>query len=106
MFKSLITTEMEAKKNIHPGEILELEFLIPMNISAYRLAKEIGVQQTRISQILKGQRSITADTAIRFSRFFGTTAEFWMNLQREFDLRNARLEKQAEFDQIKPYKAA
>jgi len=91
------------KTNIHPGEILQEEFLNPMNLSAYKLSKEIGVQQTRISQILKEKRSITADTAIRLSKFFGTTEEFWMNLQREYDLRNAHKEKESEFSQIEKF---
>ncbi|MFY0653347.1 MAG: HigA family addiction module antidote protein [Cyclobacteriaceae bacterium] len=91
------------KKNIHPGEILEQEFLIPMNLTAYKLAKSVGVQQTRISQIIKEKRSVTADTAIRFSKFFGTSEEFWMNLQREYDLRNAYQEKEAEFANIQKF---
>ena len=74
-----------------------------MNVSAYRLSKEIGVQQTRISQIIKEKRSITADTAIRLAKFFGTTEEFWMNLQREYDLRVAHSEKEDEFEKIKQY---
>lgn len=94
---------MEEIINIHPGEILQKEFLEPMKISAYKLAKEIGVQQTRIGQIIKGSRSITADSAIRFAKFFGTTEEFWMNLQREYDLRKARAEKQIEFEHIKRF---
>lgn len=94
------------KKKIHPGEILEEEFLKPMNLTAYKLAKEIGVQQTRISQIVKEKRAITADTAIRLSRFFGTTEEFWMNLQREYDLRNAHAEKEEEFKRIKKFELA
>ncbi|MEM6816839.1 MAG: HigA family addiction module antitoxin [Bacteroidota bacterium] len=94
------------KDNIHPGEILEEEFLKPMNLTAYRLAKEIGVQQTRISQIIKEKRAITADTAIRFSRFFGTTEEFWMNLQREYDLRIAHSEKEKDFNSIKRFETA
>jgi antitoxin HigA-1 len=94
------------KTNIHPGEILQEEFLVPMNISAYKLAKSIGVQQTRISQILKEKRSITADTAIRFSKFFGTTEEFWMNIQREYDLRNAHFEKESEFELIEKFEIA
>lgn len=89
--------------NIHPGEILEKEFLEPMGLTAYRLAKEIGVQQTRISQIVSEKRSVTADTAIRLSRFFGTSEEFWMNLQREYDLRKEHQEKQAEFDRIQRF---
>ena len=89
--------------NIHPGEVLMEEFMKPMGITAYRLAKEIGVQQTRISLILKAKRSITADTSIRLSKFFGTTEEFWMNLQREFDLRKSHNENQAEFDLIRRF---
>ncbi len=91
--------------NIHPGTILQEEFLEPMCVSAYRLAKSIDVQQTRISLILKGKRGITADTAIRFSRFFGTTPEFWMNLQREYDLRKAKLEMGEVVDKIVPLSA-
>ncbi|WP_350075311.1 HigA family addiction module antitoxin [Imperialibacter sp.] len=94
---------MKTINNIHPGEILQLEFLEPMGLTAYRLAKEIGVQQTRISQIMGGKRSITADTAIRLSRFFGSTEEFWMNLQREYDLRKEHAEKQSEFDKIQKF---
>jgi len=74
---------------IHPGEILHLEFLEPMNISAYCLSKDIGVTQTRIREILSGKRSITADTALRLSRYFGNSAQFWLNLQTQYDLRQA-----------------
>ena len=88
--------------NIHPGEILDIEFMKPLGVSAYRLAKSIGVQQTRISLILKGKRGISADTAIRFSRFFGTSPEFWMNLQREYDLRKAKAELKETIDNIVP----
>ncbi len=77
---------MEKLKNIHPGEILLEEFLIPMNISAYRLSKDIDIPQTRISQIIKGNRRITADTALRLSAYFGTTAKFWLGLQDDYDL--------------------
>lgn len=89
--------------NIHPGEILKEEFLIPMNLTAYKLAIGIGVQQTRISQIIKGARSITADTAIRLAKFFGTSEAFWLNLQREYDLRQAKEAKQDEFDSIQRF---
>ena len=82
----IITDEDEKLPNIHPWEILKEDFLDAMNISAYRLAKEINVPETRISEIIHGKRSITADTAIRFSKFFGTTAEFWLNLQNLYDL--------------------
>jgi len=93
---------MKNLANIHPGEILQEEFLIPMGISAYKLSKSIGVQQTRISLILKGERGITADTAMRLSKYFGTTPEFWMNLQREYDLRKVKSEIKEIIDNIVP----
>lgn len=91
--------------NIHPGEILEKEFLEPLGITAYKLSKAIGVQQTRISLIIKEERGITADTAIRFARFFGTTPQFWMNLQVEYDLRKTAYEKENAFSEIVPFSA-
>ena len=78
---------MEKINNITPGEILLEEFLKPLKISAYRLAKDTGMPATRVSQILKGKRRITADTALRLSRYFGNSADFWMGIQDEFDLR-------------------
>ena len=93
---------MENISNVHPGETLEKEFLEPLNITAYRLSKAIGVQQTRISLIIKGERGITADTAIRFSKFFGTSPEFWMNLQRDYDLRRVKFEIKEIIDSIVP----
>ena len=78
--------------NIHPGEILRLEFLEPLDITPYRLSKDIGVAQTRISEILSEKRSITADTALRLSRYFGNSAQFWLNLQTHYDLRHAQEE--------------
>jgi addiction module HigA family antidote len=92
---------MEQLKNIHPGEVLLEEFLVPMKISAYRLAKETYLPQTRISEIIKGRRRITADTAIRFSLFFGNTPQFWLGLQDDFDLEAERRQKQDEFSAIK-----
>ena len=74
---------------IHPGEILLGEFLHPMGISQYRLAKDISVPQRRISEIVQGKRSITADTALRFGRYFGMEAQFWLNLQSRYNLQNA-----------------
>ena len=71
---------------IHPGEILLEEFLVPMEISQYRLAKDISVPARRINEIVHGKRSISADTALRLSRYFGTTERFWMNLQTRYDL--------------------
>ncbi|MBK9744707.1 MAG: HigA family addiction module antidote protein [Saprospiraceae bacterium] len=72
--------------NIHLGEILEKEFLKPMGITAYKLSQAINVSQTRTSQILKGKRRITADTALRLSKFFGPSTKFWLGLQNEFDI--------------------
>ena len=75
---------------IHPGEILDEEFLRPMNITQYRLAKSIGVDARRVHAIVHGQRSITAETALLFSRFFGNSAAFWMGLQSQYDLETAQ----------------
>jgi addiction module HigA family antidote len=94
---------MEKLNNIHPGEILLEEFLIPMNISAYRLAKEIFIPQTRISEIIKGNRRITADTALRLSMFFGNSAKFWLGLQDDYDLEEEKNQKENEIKQIKPF---
>jgi antitoxin HigA-1 len=77
---------MTKLKNIHPGEVLLEEFLIPFEITAYRLAKDIGIPQTRISEILKGNRRITADTALRLSKYLGNSAKFWLGLQDDYDL--------------------
>ena len=77
---------MAVLKNIHPGEVLQEEFLVPMGISAYKLSRDIGIPQTRVSQILKGNRRITADTALRLSKYFGISAKFWLGLQDDFDL--------------------
>jgi addiction module HigA family antidote len=77
---------MATLKNIHPGEILSEEFLIPFNITAYKLAKDIGIPQTRLAEIIKGNRRITADTALRFSKYFGNSAKFWLGLQDDYDL--------------------
>lgn len=71
---------------IHPGEILEEEFLKPLNITPYRLSKDISVPPIRISEIIRGMRAISADTALRFGRYFGTSPEFWLNLQNKYDL--------------------
>jgi addiction module HigA family antidote len=77
---------MSKLNNIHPGEILEEEFLKPMGITAYKLSQAIGVPQTRTSQIIKGRRRITADTALRLAKFFGTSSKFWLGLQNDFDI--------------------
>jgi len=72
--------------NIHPGEILLEEFLKPMEITAYRFSKDVGIPQTRTSQIIKGKRRITADTALRLSKYFGTSVKFWLGLQNDYDI--------------------
>lgn len=92
---------MEKLLNIHPGEILLEEFLKPLNISAYRLSKDIGIPQTRTSEIIKGRRSITADTALRLSYYFGNSAKFWLGLQNDFDLEEERKIKKNDFKRIK-----
>ncbi|MFZ6050637.1 HigA family addiction module antitoxin [Halocola ammonii] len=93
---------MKKLRNIHPGEVLKEEFLEPLDISAYRLSKETFIPQTRISQIVKGHRRITADTALRLARFFGTTPKFWLNLQDDYDLEEERSKKKKELDKIDP----
>jgi addiction module HigA family antidote len=94
---------MKKLPNIHPGEILLEEFFRPLNITAYRLAKETKMPATRISEILKGKRSISVDTALRLSKFFGNSAEFWLGLQVEYDLREERLIKEKELNEIRTY---
>ena len=84
-----MTHTSERLPPIHPGEILDEEFLRPMNVSQYRLAKSIGVDARRIHAIVHGERSITAETALLFSRFFGNSAGFWMGLQSQYDLETA-----------------
>jgi len=89
-----------------PGEILASEFLEPMGLTQYRLAQEIHVPQTRIAAIIKSGRAITADTALRLSRFFGTSVEFWLNLQSQYDADLARLEIGDELESIRPFEMA
>jgi len=91
---------MKRLPNIHPGEILHEEFLKPLNITAYRLAKETNIPQTRISEILKKKRRITADTALRFSKFFGNSPAFWLGLQNDFDLEEEKYKISKELDKI------
>ena len=94
---------MKKIKNIHPGEVLKEEFLKPLNISAYKLCMDINVPQTRISEIIKGNRSITADTAIRLSQYFGNSANFWLGLQNDFDIEDEMIQKGSEIKLIKKY---
>ncbi|MBN2862217.1 MAG: HigA family addiction module antidote protein [Bacteroidales bacterium] len=94
---------MERLSSIHPGEVLLEEFLKPNNISAYRLSKDIGIPQTRTSAIIKGNRSITADTALRLSYYFGNSAKFWLGLQNDFDLEEQKKIKSRELKRIKRF---
>ena len=92
---------METLSNISPGEILQEEFLIPLGISQYRLAKELNIPQTRISGIINSSRRITADTALRLSLFFGNSAKFWLGLQNDFDIENVKNIQSSLYQQIK-----
>src|SRR5690606_12962911 len=94
---------MERLKNTHPGEILLYEFLEPLEITAYRLSKDLRIPQTRISEILKGNRRITADTALRLSKYFGNSAKFWLGLQDDYDIEAERISKQNDLDQIEVF---
>ena len=96
---------MKRLKNIHPGEILQAEFLIPLGLSAYKLSKDVGIPQTRVSEILKGNRRITADTALRLSRYFGNSAKFWLGLQDDFDIEEEGQLKSKELESIERYQS-
>ncbi|MEO8417039.1 MAG: HigA family addiction module antitoxin [Ginsengibacter sp.] len=91
---------MSKLKNIHPGEVLKEEFLEPLGITAYRLSKDTFIPQTRISEILKGKRRVTADSALRFAKYFGTSAKFWLGLQDDYDLEEEGINKKSELDEI------
>lgn len=92
---------MNKLPNIHPGEILSEEFLNPLNITAYRLSKDTDIPQTRISQIIKGKRRITADTALRLASYLGTSAKFWLGLQDDYDIEEERVVKKDILNRIK-----
>ena len=94
---------MKKLKNIHPGEILLEEFLIPLGISAYRVSKETNIPQTRISAIIKGNRRITADTALRLSKYFGNSAKFWLGLQDDFDIEEENAHLKNELNSIQQF---
>ncbi len=91
---------MERLRNITPGEILLDEFLIPLGISQYRLSKDLDIPQTRVSEIVKGNRRITADTAVRLSAYFGNSAKFWLGLQDDYDIENEMTQKSREVKRI------
>ncbi len=88
---------------VHPGVILRESFLRPLGITAYRLSKETGVDQTRVSQILNGKRAITADTSLRFSKFFGLEESFWLQAQIAYDLEHAKERISSQLEAIRPY---
>ena len=94
---------MKKLKNIHPGEVLLEEFLIPLEISCYRLAKNLNIHQTRISEITKGNRRITADTALRLDQYFENSAKFWLGIQDDFDIEDGFLLKKSILKSIKPF---
>lgn len=96
---------MESSDPITPGELLEEEFLVPMGLSKYRLAKEIGVPTGRIGQIVAGKRRITADTDLRLCRFFGLSDGYWLRAQNAYDTEVARRKIAQELDRIRPWKA-
>lgn len=101
---NLSNSETESDlSSIHPGEVLREDFLTPMHLTAYQLSQSIGVPQTRISEILKGKRSITADTAHRLARFFGTSAQLWLGLQNQYDLEKTEAKNRAEYERISAY---
>lgn len=93
---------MKRLKNIHPGEVLMDEFLAPLNITPYRLSKDIAIPQTRVSAILKGKRRITADTALRLSKYFGNSAKFWLGLQADYDIEEEQVTKKKNLEFISP----
>ncbi len=93
--------EMLRLANIHPGEVLGEEFLKPLGITPYRLAKETRIPQTRISEILRKKRRITADTALRLSRYFGNSPQFWLGLQNDYDLEEEKLRIEEELKAIR-----
>jgi len=92
---------------VHPGEVLEAEFLEPMGITMYRLAKETGMPADRVGRIVRGTRAITGETALRLARFFGTTPDFWINLQARYDLEVAKDQIGRDVErEIRPWRAA
>jgi addiction module HigA family antidote len=96
---------MDRLKNVHPGEILIEEFLRPMEISQTRLAHSIGVPPRRINEIVLGKRGITADTALRLAKVFGTSVQFWMGLQDEYEVREAQSAIKEQLERMMPIAA-
>ena len=99
-------TKSRGNWRVHPGEILREEFLKPLGLSAYELAKRLHVPAPRINDIVLERRGISADTAVRLSRFFGTTEHFWLNLQAAFEVNRVMAEQASEIERIQPRTAA
>ena len=95
---------MKKLANVHPGEMLFSEFLEPLEITAYRLSKDLKIPQTRISEIIKGNRRVTADTALRLSKYFGNSAKFWLGIQDDFDIEQGKETKEFELKEIKQFR--
>jgi addiction module HigA family antidote len=95
-------TEQRINQPMHPGRVLELEFLEPLEITPYRLAKDIEVDPPRVYSLVRGKRAISADTALRLGRYFGTSAEFWLNLQSHYDLEVAEDRSGESISKIQP----
>ncbi|MGV9825315.1 HigA family addiction module antitoxin [Gordonia sp. NPDC003429] len=106
MSNSLTTTDGDLIKPIHPGEVLMEDFIEGFGITQNKLAVAIGVPPRRINEIVHGKRGITADTAVRLSKYFGTSAEFWMNLQSHYELRIERRALREQLDAISPLESA
>jgi antitoxin HigA-1 len=105
--KSLTTTRVHKIQPVHPGEVLREDFLIPLQMSINRLAIALGVPQTRMAEIVNGRRAITSDTAFRLARFFGTTPEFWLNMQTGYELEVAKDKLSAKIERaVQPYEEA
>jgi len=97
---------MKQLRNIHPGEVLKEEFLKPMGISVYRVSKETGLSQTRLSQVIKGKRGVSAETAVKLGKFFDMPPEFWMNLQSLYDIEEARKQYKKDIESIRSVKGS
>lgn len=96
---------MARRKPVHPGEVLKSDFLDELNLTAYRLAKDLRIQKSRISAIVNAERAISADTALRLSRYFGNSAEFWLNLQSDYDLELIRRSTSKQIErEVRPLK--
>jgi antitoxin HigA-1 len=92
-------------RNVHPGEVLVEEFLKPLGITQYMLAKRVRVPLTRIAEVCRARRAITADTALRLARFFGTSSKFWLGLQEDYDLEQELRSSRRDIESIEPFQA-